>query len=275
MSTTTEKTMYLPEILAHTRMVVAERKAAADVKTMERAAAAHVPRGFARALREKARQGPGGGYAVIAELKKASPSKGLIREGFDAAEIAPMLEAGGAAVLSVLTDEKFFQGSLENLRRASAVVRIPCLRKDFMVDEFQVLEARANAADAILLIVAALTDAELKTLRESARSFGLDVLCEVHDAEELERARALGCECVGVNSRDLRTFEVSLERACELAAKLPGDAVKVAESGIHTVDDMRRLRGAGYEAFLIGESLMRQSHPGGALASLLRDAAQS
>jgi indole-3-glycerol phosphate synthase len=267
--------MYLPEILAHTRMVVAERKAAADVKAMERAAAAHVPRGFARALREKARQGPAGGYAVIAELKKASPSKGLIREGFDAAEIAPMLEAGGAAVLSVLTDEKFFQGSLENLRRASAAVRIPCLRKDFMVDEFQVLEARANAADAILLIVAALTDAELKTLRESARSFGLDVLCEVHDAEELERARALECECVGVNSRDLRTFEVSLERACELAAKLPEDAVKVAESGIHTVEDMRRLRGAGYEAFLIGESLMRQSHPGGALASLLRDAARS
>jgi indole-3-glycerol phosphate synthase len=172
-------------------------------------------------------------------------------------------------VLSVLTDERFFQGSLENLRRASAAVKIPCLRKDFMVDAFQVLEARANGADAILLIVAALTDAELKTLRASAREHGLDVLCEVHDAEELERALALDCECVGVNSRDLRTFEVSLDRACELAAKLPASAVKVAESGIHTPADMHRLMAAGYEAFLIGESLMRQDDPGAALKSLL------
>jgi indole-3-glycerol phosphate synthase len=141
-----------------------------------------------------------------------------------------------------------------------------------MVDEFQVLEARANGADAILLIVAALTDAELKRLRESARGVGLDVLCEVHDREELERALVLECECVGVNSRDLRTFEVSLERACELAALLPASAVKVAESGIHTSADMQRLRAAGYEAFLIGESLMRQERPGLALRELLRDA---
>jgi len=139
-----------------------------------------------------------------------------------------------------------------------------------MVDEFQMLEARANRADAILLIVAALTDAELKRLRASARSYGLDVLCEVHDAEELERALQLECECVGVNSRDLRTFEVSLERACELAERLPKSAVRVAESGIHTQADMRRLSAAGFEAFLIGESLMRESKPGGALASLLR-----
>lgn len=265
---TTERTMYLPEILAHTRGVVAERRAGADLRAMERAAAAHEPRGFARALRAKAQDGP----AIIAELKKASPSKGLIRAEFDAAEIAAQLEAGGAAVLSVLTDEKFFQGSLENLRLASAAVRIPCLRKDFMVDEFQVLEARANCADAILLIVAALSDGELRRLRDAAKTQGLDVLCEVHDAEELERALALDCECVGVNSRDLRTFEVSLERACELAAKLPQSAVRVAESGIHTAADMQRLRAAGYEAFLIGESLMRQSHPGGALAHLLREA---
>jgi len=256
--------MYLPEILAHTRGVVAERKAAADLRAVERAAAEHEPRGFARALRVKAE-----GLAVIAELKKASPSKGLIRADFDAGLIAPMLEAGGAAVLSVLTDEKFFQGSLENLRRASAAVKIPCLRKDFMVDEFQVLEARANGADAILLIVAALSDAELRSLRESARSHGLDVLCEVHDREELERALALECECVGVNSRDLKTFEVSLERACELAAMLPESAVKVAESGIHTAADMKRLREAGYEAFLIGESLMRKDDPGMALRELL------
>jgi indole-3-glycerol phosphate synthase len=265
MATTEEKTMYLPEILAHHRADVAGRKAAADLRALEQAAAEHTPRGFARALRARAAPGP----AVIAELKKASPSKGLIRAEFDAAALAAQMEAGGAAVLSVLTDEKFFQGSLENLRRASAAVKIPCLRKDFMVDEFQVLEARANGADAILLIVAALTDAELKSLRESARGYGLDVLCEVHDAEELERALVLDCECVGVNSRDLKTFEVSLDRAVELAASLPKNAVSVAESGIHTAADMRRLRAAGYEAFLIGESLMRKAEPGEALRELL------
>jgi len=257
--------MYLPEILAHTRKVVAARKATADIRMLERSAQAHTPRGFARALRAAARRGS----AVIAEIKKASPSKGLIRAEFDAAWLAQELESGGAATLSVLTDEKFFQGSLENLRRASSAVQIPCLRKDFMVDEFQVLEARANAADAILLIVAALTDAELRRLREAARAHELDVLCEVHDADELERALALECECVGVNSRDLRTFEVSLDRACELAAKLPKNAVKVAESGIHTAADMARLRAAGYDAFLIGESLMRSAKPGEALKQLL------
>jgi indole-3-glycerol phosphate synthase len=260
--------MYLPEILAHTRTVVAERKISADMRAMERAAAEHQPRGFARALRAKAQSGP----AIIAELKKASPSKGLIRPEFDPAALAAEMEQAGAAVLSVLTDEKFFRGSLENLRRASAAGSIPCLRKDFMVDPFQVVEARANGADAILLIVAALTDAELRTLRDEARRWELDVLCEVHDAEELERAQALECECVGVNSRDLRTFEVSLDRACELAAKLPASAVRVAESGIHTRADMQRLRAAGYEAFLIGESLMRQPRPGEALKQLLGEA---
>jgi indole-3-glycerol phosphate synthase len=265
----TERTMYLPEILAHARTSVAERKASADMRLLERSAEAHTPRGFARALRAKALTGP----AVIAELKKASPSKGLIRAEFDVASLAKQMEGGGAAVLSVLTDEKFFQGSLENLRRASAAVSIPCLRKDFMVDEFQVLEARANAADAILLIVAALTDAELRTLRNAATAHDLDVLCEVHDRAELERALDLDCECVGVNSRDLRTFEVSLDRACELAALLPSSAVKVAESGIHTAADMQRLRAAGYDAFLIGESLMRQAQPGEALAKLLSESA--
>jgi len=257
--------MYLPEILAHTRKVVAERMAAADFRALERAAAEHQPRGFANALREAAKSHA----AVITEIKKASPSKGLIRANFDPAWLAKELEAGGAATLSVLTDEKFFQGSLEYLRQASAAVRIPCLRKDFMVDEFQVLEARANSADAILLIVAALEDSELRKLRDAARSLGLDVLCEVHDADELQRALALECECVGVNSRDLRTFEVSLDRACELAAKLPMNAVKVAESGIHTAADMKRLRVAGYDAFLIGESLMRKPMPGEALKELL------
>ena len=265
MSVAAARTMYLPEILAHTREVVAERKAAADVRALQRAAAEHQPRGFARALRLKAQSGP----AIIAELKKASPSRGLIRADFDPAALALEMQQAGAAVLSVLTDEKFFQGSLENLRLASAATTIPCLRKDFMIDPFQIIEARANRADAILLIVAALTDAELRTLRDEARRCELDVLCEVHDAEELDRALALDCECVGVNSRDLRTFDVSLARACELAPQLPRSAVRVAESGIHTRDDMQRLRAAGYEAFLIGESLMRQPHPGEALKKLV------
>ena len=262
-------TMYLPEILANTRAQVVERKSAADRQTMERAAAAHQPRGFARALREKARSGP----AMIAELKKASPSKGLIRADFHVAELAAQMQEGGAAALSVLTDERYFQGSLENLRLASQAAGIPCLRKDFMVDEFQMLEARATGADAVLLIVAALSDVELMSLREAARVLSLDVLCEVHDAEELQRALALECECIGVNSRNLKTFEVSLDRACELAERLPREAVRVAESGIYTAEDVKRLRGAGYEAFLIGESLMRQAHPGRALAQLIQEAA--
>jgi len=265
MAVTGERTMYLPEILAHTREVVAERKKAADLNALERAAAAHTPRGFALHLRAKGLREP----AIIAELKKASPSKGVIRADFDPAALATEMQQAGAAVLSVLTDEKFFQGSLENLRIASAATTIPCLRKDFMVDPFQVVEARANAADAILLIVAALTDAELRTLRDEARRWELDVLCEVHGAAELARALPLECECIGVNSRDLRTFEVSLDRACELAAQLPESSVRVAESGIHTREDMQRLRAAGYEAFLIGESLMKQPRPGEALKKLV------
>jgi indole-3-glycerol phosphate synthase len=265
MSVPGERAMYLPEILLHTRTVVAARKAAADLRELERLAAEHTPRGFALALRAKALHEP----AIIAELKKASPSKGLLRADFDPAALAVEMQEAGAAVLSVLTDEKFFQGSLGNLRLASQATTIPCLRKDFMVDPFQVVEARANGADAILLIVAALTDAELRTLREEARRWDLDVLCEVHDATELQRAIPLECECVGVNSRDLRTFEVSLDRACELVSRLPECAVRVAESGIHTRNDMQRLRDAGYEAFLIGESLMKQPSPGDALKRLL------
>ncbi len=252
--------MYLPEILAHVRVVVEERKRGVDVRAMERAAAAHQPRGFARALRAAAVQGP----AVIAELKKASPSKGMIRAEFRVEDLAGELERAGAAVLSVLTEERFFQGSLENLRRASAAVR-----KDFLVDPWQVMEARANGADAVLFIAAALSDAELKALREEARRCGLDVLCEVHDREELERVRALECECIGVNSRDLRTFAVSLDSACVLARELPAGAVRVAESGIASRADMDRLRAAGYEAFLVGESLMRAERPGKALQTLL------
>ncbi len=255
----------LDRILAATRARVAESRRIADVRELERRAALHVPRGFRRALASKAQDG----IAVIAELKKASPSKGLIRAEFKARELARELAEAGAAALSVLTDEEFFQGSLGNLREASAAVLIPCLRKDFIVDEFQLLEARANGADAVLLIAAALSGEDLVRLAAGARSHGLDVLCEVHDEEELRRALAAGCDLIGVNTRDLRTFDVKLETAFELAEKIPPGVVRVAESGIHSADDVAQLRAAGYDAFLVGESLMRAESPGGALRELL------
>lgn len=260
--------MHLERILSQTRATVAERKERVPLRELERRASRHTPRGFARALRERAREGP----AIIAELKKASPSKGLIRAEFDARELAVGLANAGAAALSVLTDALFFQGSLINLEIASDAVTIPCLRKDFMVDEYQMAEARAHGADAVLLIVAALTDSELKQLRDAAHRYELDVLCEVHSAEELARARDLGCDAYGVNNRNLKTFEVRLENSLELAKMLPPGAVHVAESGIHTANDIQRLRAAGYHAFLIGESLMRQPSPGAVLARLLQPA---
>ncbi len=258
----------LDQIVAATRRRVAETRCAADMRDLERKAESHVPRGFRENLRKMARSG----VAVIAELKKASPSRGLIREDFDPERLAKELEAGGAAALSVLTDEEFFQGSLENLRVASASSQLPCLRKDFMIDEFQMLEARANTADAILLIAAALPQAQLVALAAKAREFGLDVLCEAHDETELKRALDAGCDLVGVNSRDLRTFRVDLETSFRLADLIPRDVVSVAESGIHTGADIARLRQAGYQAFLIGESLMRSENPGTALRDLLRTA---
>ena len=262
--------LHLDRILAQTRADLALRRERAPLALLERAAALHTPRGFARALRAAAASGP----AIIAELKKASPSKGLIRGDFDAALLARELESAGAAALSVLTDEPFFQGSLTNLDLASASTAIPCLRKDFIVDEYQIVEARARHADAILLIAAALTDSELARFAAAARAAQLDVLCEVHSAEEMTRVRDLGCDCCGVNNRDLRTFGVRLETSLGLAAQLPPSAVHVAESGIHTAADLNRLRGAGFHAFLIGESLMRQPHPGVALKALLAAAAQ-
>src|ERR1022692_3406885 len=185
----------LDQIVGSTRRKVAEAKRGADLRELERRAERHVPRGFRRVLEEKSRAGA----AVIAELKKASPSKGLIRAELCVEELARELEAAGAAALSVLTDEEFFQGSLGNLRAASQAVKIPCLRKDFIVDEFQLLEARANAADAVLLIVAALSRQELGVLTSGARQRGLDVLCEVHDGDELQRALDAGCDLIGVN----------------------------------------------------------------------------
>jgi indole-3-glycerol phosphate synthase len=184
--------------------------------------------------------------------------------------LARDLETAGAAALSVLTDEEFFQGSLENLRKASAAVSLPCLRKDFIVDEFQLLEARANSADAVLLIVAALSQEELTGLALGARMRGLDVLCEVHDEAELQPALDVGCDLIGVNTRDLRTFKVDAETAFRLARRLPKNVVRVAESGIRSGEDIARLRAAGYQAFLIGESLMRAASPGEALQELMR-----
>lgn len=259
----------LDSILAATRRRVAKAKAAADPRQFERQAESHVPRGFGRQLR----QAGACGIAVIAELKKASPSRGVIRADFDVQRLAGELHSAGAAALSVLTDEEFFQGSLENLRRASACVPLPCLRKDFIVDEFQLLESRAYHADAVLLIVAALGDSDLRTLYKGARSLDLDVLCEVHDEAELDRALAAGCEIVGVNSRNLRTFEVDLRTPLRLASRIPAGALPVAESGIHSGEDVRELRGAGYQAFLVGESLMKAPQPGEALRELLAQSA--
>ena len=197
----------------------------------------------------------------------------MIRADFDPRLLAPELEVAGATALSVLTDEEFFQGSLANLRAASAETRLPCLRKDFILDEFQILETRANSADAILLIVAALEQRELLLLLKRAAELKLDVLCEVHDEEELGRALDAGCEMIGVNSRDLKTFKVDLNVALRLAQILPLGVVAVAESGIETGPDISRLRAAGYNGFLIGETLMRAPRPGEALKALLNEAA--
>lgn len=254
----------LDEILADTRQQVDARKTTADYAALQRKAAAHTPRGFIRGLREAAAKGP----AIISEIKKASPSKGLIRADFHPEKLARLFEGAGAAALSVLTNETFFQGSLEHLEAASAAVRIPCLRKDFMVDGFQILEARASGADAILLIVAAHTDQTLSDLRDEATKIGLDVLCEVHDKDELDRAVQLGFKLIGVNSRDLRTFTVYPELVTELGQWKPADVLMVAESGIGSAADIARYSAAGYEAFLIGEALMRQPDPAAALASL-------
>lgn len=208
--------------------------------------------------------------AVISEIKKASPSAGVIAEDFDAAAIAKRYEAAGAAALSVLTDEQFFQGSLEHLQQARAAVAIPVLRKDFTLDRYHLLQASAAGADAILLIVAALSDFDLQDLMAQAEELELDALVEVHDGEELDRALAAGAQLIGVNNRNLKTLEVSLETSLRLAEHIPAGVLAVSESGIRTAEDVRRLSDAGYRAFLIGESLMKQADPGQALASLLQ-----
>ena len=258
----------LAEIIAATRRRVAGCRSTADLRDLERRAEAHVPRGFRTALETASGSGP----AVIAELKKASPSRGLIRSDFNVTGLATGLAAAGATALSVLTDEEYFQGSLENLRLASSSTALPCLRKDFIVDEFQVLEARANSADAILLIIAALAQNELVTLAKRAAELKLDVLGEVHDEEELGRALDAGCDLIGVNNRDLKTFKVDLNTAFRVGDMLPHGVVAVAESGIENGRDLARLRAAGYDAFLVGETLMKAESPGEALITLLAEA---
>ena len=258
----------LEEIVATTRRRVANSRRTADLRDLEKRAQERTPRGFRKALETNGRNG----IAIIAELKKASPSKGLIRADFNPESLASDLASAGATALSVLTDEEYFQGSLENLRIASNATKIPCLRKDFMVDEFQLLEACAYHADAILLIVAALSQTELVGLTMLGREYGLDVLCEVHDATELDRAINAGCNLIGVNSRNLHTFNVDLNAAFELAERMPKNVISVAESGIHSGAEIAKLHSAGFQAFLIGESLMKAESPGNALRTLIAEA---
>ena len=258
----------LDQILGATRERLSRAKAQANMRALEKMAASHVPRGFRKRLLAMSQLGP----AVIAELKKASPSKGVLRGTFPVGHLANQLARGGASALSVLTDEQFFQGSLANLAEASAATDLPCLRKDFILDEFQLLEARAHRADAVLLILAALDDTNFRHLLEQARAFELDALCEVHDQEELRRAMEGGAEIVGVNSRDLRTFQINLDVVMDLASIIPNHVLRVAESGIDKGAEIRELHASGYQAFLVGEALMRAEDPGKKLQQLLHDA---
>ena len=231
----------------------------------ELAAAQSAPRGFAAALRAKLAAGL---PAVIAEIKKASPSKGVIREHFVPAEIAASYARHGAACLSVLTDQRFFQGHADYLRQARAACPLPVLRKDFMIDPYQVLEARAMGADCILLIAACLSDAQMAELEACAIDQGLDVLVEVHDGDELDRALRLQTPLLGINNRNLRSFEVTLDTTLGLLPRVPADRLLVTESGITGRVDVQRMRAAQVHAFLVGEAFMRADDPGAALAAL-------
>ena len=256
----------LQKILARKVEEVAARSAARPLAQV-RALAADMPpaRGFASAIEARI---AGGAPAVIAEVKKASPSRGVIRPDFHPAQIARSYEAGGAACLSVLTDVDFFQGADAYLQEARAACALPVLRKDFTVDPYQVHEARALGADCILLIVAALSDGQLAELSGAAMELGLDVLVEVHDIDELERAIQVPAPLLGINNRSLRTFDVSLDTTLSLRGVVPRDRRLVTESGIHTAADVARMREAGIDAFLVGEAFMRESDPGAALRRL-------
>ena len=263
--------MSTPDILQRIVTVKHEEVAAASARrslASLRAEAESCPeptRGFAAALRAKVAAGL---PAVIAEVKKASPSKGVLREHFVPAEIAASYARHGAACLSVLTDERFFQGTEAYLREARAACHLPVIRKDFIVDPYQVFDARAMGADAILLIAACLDDAQMADLEATALALGLDVLVEVHDGEELERALKLKTPLLGINNRNLRTFEVTLNTTLGLLPRVPADRLLVTESGILSRADVQQMRAADVNAFLVGEAFMRAADPGAALAEL-------
>ncbi len=264
--TVTDTPDVLKKIVARKSEEIAERSARHPLRAMQAAAEAGGPvRGFVNAIRRRIAAGH---PAVIAEAKKASPSKGVLRPEFDPAAIARSYARGGATCLSVLTDVDFFQGSDEYLVRARAACALPVLRKDFVVDPYQVYEARAMDADCILLIAACLDDATLRGLCGLARRLGMDVLIEVHDGDELERALALDNPLVGINNRDLRTFDVSLDTTLGLLPRVPADRIVVTESGIVGPEDVRRMRDRGVHAFLVGEAFMRAEDPGARLVEL-------
>jgi indole-3-glycerol phosphate synthase len=254
----------LRRIIARKWEEIAERKVQVSLEQLKVSAAQQPPaRGFVKAIENKIAQGKAG---VIAEIKKASPSKGVIREHFVPAELARSYEQGGAACLSILTDVDFFQGADVYLQEARAAANLPVIRKDFLVDEYQIYEARAMGADCVLLIVSALSMEKLKELNALAQSIGLDVLVEVHDAAELAIALELPNKLIGINNRNLHTFEVTLEATYQLLDKIGSDRIVVTESGILTPADVQAMRNKNVNAFLVGEAFMRADEPGMALA---------
>lgn len=264
METGTDSKNILARIVERRREAIAHRKRVLPEVALKLAVEKKVPpvRDFPGALTRS-------GFNVIAELKKASPSRGLLRADYQPAILAPMLEAADAAALSVLTEEEFFQGSLRDLKEVSKATQLPILRKDFILDPWQVWETRAAGADAFLLIVAILDDGTLRELLELGRGLKMEALVEVHSRNELNRAADIGAKIIGVNNRDLKTFEVRLETSLELVREIPDECIAVSESGIRAHGDLERLRGAGFDAFLVGEHLMTMPEPSAGLRELL------